>query len=234
MQIQILFFATLKDAAGANKLILDVPDGATIGEIKSGLIQTHPGLGERLPHALAAINQQFAFDEDIAPAGAEVAFFPPVSGGSSDSPTILKVVYEALNMDDLVAAITEESTGAVCVFSGIVRGVTTRDDPHQTTRLEYEAYIPMAEAKMRQVADEIRERWPAVQGIVIVQRIGELQPKTPTVLIACAASHRDTGVFEAARYGIDRLKEIVPIWKKEFGPAGEEWVEGHYHPRRGD
>jgi molybdopterin synthase catalytic subunit len=73
-----------------------------------------------------------------------------------------------------------------------------------------------------------------VEGIAIVQRIGRLEPGTPTVLIACSAAHRDTGVFEAARYGIDRLKEIVPIWKKEFGPDGAEWVEGGYAPSKGD
>ena len=92
----------------------------------------------------------------------------------------------------------------------------------------------MAEAKMGQVADEIRERWPVVEGIAIVQRIGRLEAGTPTILIACTAAHRDTGVFEAARYGIDRLKEIVPVWKKEIGPDGQEWIEGEYHPQRGD
>jgi molybdopterin synthase catalytic subunit len=73
-----------------------------------------------------------------------------------------------------------------------------------------------------------------VEGIAIVQRIGRLEPGSPTVLIACTAAHRDSGVFEAARYGIDRLKEIVPIWKKEFGPTGEAWVEGSYHPGEQD
>ncbi len=87
---------------------------------------------------------------------------------------------------------------------------------------------------MHQVAEEIRQRWPEVEGIAIVQRVGTMQPGTPTVLIACTAAHRDTGVFEAARYGIDRLKEIVPIWKKEVGPEGEEWVEGNYIPGSGD
>lgn len=91
-----------------------------------------------------------------------------------------------------------------------------------------------AEAKMKQVADEIRERWPTIEGIAIVQRIGRLYPRTPTVLIACTAAHRDTGVFEAARYGIDRLKEIVPVWKKEVGPNGEEWIEGDYIPKPGE
>ena len=73
-----------------------------------------------------------------------------------------------------------------------------------------------------------------MQGIAIVQRIGQLAVGQPTVLIACASAHRDSGCFEAARYGIDRLKEIVPIWKKEFGSEGELWVEGSYQPQRTD
>ncbi len=68
----------------------------------------------------------------------------------------------------------------------------------------------------------------------IVQRIGRLEVGTPTISIACTAGHRDTGVFEASRYGIDRLKEIVPIWKKEIGSNGETWIEGHYQPKKGD
>ena len=131
-------------------------------------------------------------------------------------------------------SITLPSTGAACIFTGLVRGLTSRDDPHETVYLEYEAYQPMAEAKMKQVAEEIRQRWPAVQGIAIVQRLGRLYPMTPTVIIACTAAHRDTGVFEAARYGIDRLKEIVPVWKKEIGPQGEEWIEGEYTPGHDD
>jgi molybdopterin synthase catalytic subunit len=126
------------------------------------------------------------------------------------------------------------STGAAAIFTGMVRGATSRGETHETEYLEYEAYIPMAEEKMKQVAEEIRARWSSVEGIAIVQRIGKLFPKTPTVLIVCTAAHRDTGVFEAARYGIDRLKEIVPIWKKEVGPGGEFWVEGDYIPKPGE
>ena len=116
----------------------------------------------------------------------------------------------------------------------MVRGVTSRDDPHETAYLEYEAYVPMAETKMKQVAEEICSKWSSVEGIAIVQRVGKLYPQTPTVLIACTAAHRDTGVFDAARYGIDRLKEIVPIWKKEVGSNGEFWVEGEYIPKAGE
>jgi molybdopterin synthase catalytic subunit len=151
-----------------------------------------------------------------------------------DSPTIYSITESEIDLNNLLAQITLTSTGAAAIFTGMVRGETKRDKPHETVYLEYEAYVPMAESKMKQVADEIRQRWPTVEGIAIVQRIGVLYPKTPTVLIACTAAHRDTGVFEAARYGIDRLKEIVPVWKKEVGPDGEEWAEGDYRPKVGE
>jgi molybdopterin synthase catalytic subunit len=149
-------------------------------------------------------------------------------------PTVFSITEDEIDLNELLARITLTSTGAAALFTGMVRGETTRRDAHKTEYLEYEAYIPMAESKMKQVADEIRARWPVVEGIAIVQRIGKLYPKTPTVLIACTAAHRDTGVFEAARYGIDRLKEIVPIWKKEVSPNGEFWVEGDYTPKAGE
>jgi len=151
-----------------------------------------------------------------------------------DYPTIYSITESEIDLNDLLAKVTLTSTGAAAIFTGMVRGETTRGEAHETAYLEYEAYVPMAESKMKQVADEIREKWPTVEGIAIVQRIGKLYPETPTVLIACTAAHRDTGVFEAARYGIDRLKEIVPVWKKEVGPDGEEWVEGDYRPEPGE
>jgi len=141
-------------------------------------------------------------------------------------PTICLITEEPFDLNALTAQITSPATGAVVIFTGIVRAVTERGNPHETSYLLYEAYAPMAEAMMRQIAEEIRSRWPKVEGIVIVQRIGRLDPGTPTTAIACAAAHRDVGVFEAARYGIERLKEIVPVWKKEVGPHGQEWVEG--------
>ncbi len=232
-EITVLFFASLKDQAGRSQMTMSLPENARVADLKAALADLIPGLQRGLPTSLVSVNHEFAFDEDAIPPGAEVALFPPVSGGNG-FPTIVKVTSELLDLDELVSSITLETTGAACVFTGMVRGKTTRGEPHDTSRLEYEAYIPMAEAKMFQVAEEIRERWPAVEGIAIVQRIGVLAPKTPTVLIACSAAHRDTGVFEAARYGIDRLKEIVPIWKKEIGPDGDVWVEGEYTPTRED
>ena len=142
-----------------------------------------------------------------------------------------RITGDPIDLNQLVAQVTLPTTGAVCTFTGTVRG---RSAAHETARLDYEAYTPMAEAKLRQVAREIRERWPKVEGIAIVQRVGRLPVGAFTVLIAVSAGHRTDGVFEAARYGIDRLKEIVPVWKKEIGPHGEEWIEGHYHPTQAD
>ena len=233
--VTILFFATFKERAGVRRAELDLPNGALVSDLKERLGRDFPGMKGALSSVLVSVNREFAFDQDTIPEGAEIAIFPPVSGGVSvDLPTFCAIVEAPIDLSDLQNRITLPTSGAICVFSGLVRGVTTRKDPHETIYLEYEAYRPMAEAKMRQVADEIRSRWPSVEGIAIVQRVGHLDPGTPTVAIACSAPHRDTGVFEAARYGIDRLKEIVPVWKKEVGPHGEVWVEGDYIPQRDD
>jgi molybdopterin synthase catalytic subunit len=237
--ISVLFFASLRERVGAKQTWIDLPEDAIIQDLKSHLAIKYPALQPMLAISLVAINKEFAADDQIIPDDAEIALFPPVSGGAEDSfsselPTIVEITSEELDLNKLVKQITLPTTGAVCIFTGTVRGVTTRENPHTTHYLFYESYKPMAEAKMSQVAQEIRKDWPAVEGIAIVQRIGRLNPGTPTVLIACSAAHRDTGIFEAAHYGIDRLKEIVPVWKKEIGPHGEEWIEGEYIPKPGE
>lgn len=231
-EVRVLFFATLKDRAGLKETRMSLPEDATIYDLKQRLERQFPDLEGALDSALAAVNREYADESESLPQHAEVAFFPPVSGGSQ--PTVFSITDGSLDLDELLRRITLPSTGAACLFAGMVRAETERALPHRTEYLEYEAYKPMAEEKMRQVADEIRERWPSVEGIAIVQRVGRLYPGTPTVLIACTAAHRDTGVFDAARYGIDRLKEIVPVWKKEVSTDGEFWVEGEYRPERGE
>jgi len=233
IKISVLFFATFRDKAGTNRTEMEIPEGTTIAGLRGILSEKFPGLETLANHALASINKEFAFDDQVIPDGSEVAWFPPVSGGSTP-PTIFSITEDEIDLNQLLESITLPSTGAACFFTGMVRAVTTRHDPHQTEYLEYESYSQMAEEKMQQVADEIRAKWPTVEGVAIVQRIGRLFPGTPTVMIACTAGHRDTGVFEAARYGIDRLKQIVPVWKKEITPSGQEWVEGDYRPKPGE
>jgi molybdopterin synthase catalytic subunit len=232
MQLKILLFATLKDIAGQSQLTLNVPeDVATVADVRRALVNSYPQLQANVAAAIAAVNEEYAFDGDSVKHGDSIAFFPPVSGGAAAFPEIFRLAHEPINHDEIIAAITVPETGAVCVFSGMVRGKTNKETGLlETEHLEYEAYEPMAVAKMRQVASEIRERWPLVQGIAVIQRVGVLEVGQNTVLIACSSGHRDQGCFEAARYGIDRLKEIVPVWKKEVGPDGSSWVEGHYMP----
>ncbi len=237
MQIKVLLFATLKDLAGTNTLTLDLPgDAATLEDVRQRLIRLYPPLEANAKAAIAAINEEYAFAGDAVKNGDTVAFFPPVSGGSdSPYPEIFQLASEPIDHDQLVAAITVVETGAVCIFSGMVRGKTSREGEQiETASLQYEAYAPMALAKMRQVAAEIRERWPLVQGIAIIQRIGHLEVGQNTIVIACSSGHRDQGCFEGARYGIDRLKEIVPVWKQEISTEGKAWVEGHYMPGQDD
>jgi molybdopterin synthase catalytic subunit len=235
MEVTVLYFATLREYAGLREERLSIKEGSTTADLKSLLRTRHIKLEQALESAIVAVNREFAFPEDELHDGDEVALFPPVSGGGSQPrPTFFHLTEEPLDFNEVLEEILLPTSGAACVFTGVVRARTEREGQRETVSLEYEAYQPMAENKMAQVADEIRTRWPMVEGIAIVQRVGHLTPGTPTVLIACTAAHRDTGVFEAARYGIDRLKEIVPIWKKEIGPGGEIWVEGTYHPDKRD
>ena len=238
-QVTVLFFANLRERAGKKKIKMNVPDATSLAVFKELLIEELPNLAPAMESTLFSINKEFAFDHEIIPDGAEIALFPPVSGGAQiksghNRPSFFSIQEDEIDLNKLIKEITTTTSGAVCMFTGIVRGTTLRGDPFDTEYLEYEAYQEMAEYKIHQVAQEIWDQWPDVEGIAIVQRIGRLHAGTPTVLIACSAPHRDSGAFEAARYGIDRLKEIVPIWKMEAGPDGEKWIEGDYYPRAGE
>lgn len=238
MKLTILLFATLKSRAGRNRVEVEIPEGASPTDLLAAVRAACPALAPALDSAVLAVNREFAFEDIALKPGDEVALFPPVSGGTA-GPDYCALAAEPFDLNDLVRRVTLPATGGVCAFTGIVRGQTAPeraggDRLRETVQLNYEAYTAMAEAKLRQVAAEIRERWATVQGIAIIQRIGLLAVGEPTVAVVVSAAHRDQGIFEAARFGIDRLKEIVPVWKQEVGPAAAEWVEGHYRPRPAD
>jgi molybdopterin converting factor subunit 1 len=233
MQLNVKLYATLKDRAKANQVTVQLEDGATIGMLRQKLAADYLALASTLPRCLAAINQEFADDDAVIRVGDEVAFFPPVSGGvdSPTLPTLTRITSDALDLNQIASSLTLPTTGAVVLFTGAVRG---SEQNKKVTQLFYEAYAPMAEAKLRQVADEMRAHFPDIEGVALIQRVGTLSVGETTIVVAVSSPHRDQGSFEAARYGIDRIKEIVPVWKKEIGPNGEEWVEGHYTPKSGD
>jgi molybdopterin synthase catalytic subunit len=234
---RVLFFATLRDKAGVKETRLEFSAGASIAEIKNLVLCKFPALEQFKESMIVAMNHEFAADDQIVSNEAEIAMFPPVSGGEmgyEKYTTIAAIVNQQIDIDALLEKITIPTTGGICTFVGTVRGVTKRGSPHETEQLEYEAYQAMAEAKIQQICNEIRSRWNEIEGMAIVQRVGSLIPGEIAVVVACAASHRDMGIFEAARYGIDRLKEIVPVWKKEVGKEGQVWVEGEYFPQKGE
>lgn len=236
MELTIRLFATLKDRAGQDKITIQLSQPATVQTLLTTLAEAYPALQPALPTALVAVNRNFAFPETAVQPNDEIALFPPVSGGAEwPHPTYFAISQAAPDLNAIHAHLAQPDVGAVVSFTGSVRGATNREGlPSETLYLEYEAYSSMAEQKMGQIAEEIWARWPQVKGIAIVQRVGQLQIGDMTTYVACAAGHRDQGVFEAARYGIDRLKEIVPVWKKEVGSDSSVWVEGHYRPTEED
>jgi molybdopterin synthase catalytic subunit len=235
-QITVFFFATIKEKTGVSQITLKIPENYRVKDLRKDIEYQFPSVEPVIKMALFAVNREYSDSEDTIPLGAEIAIFPPVSGGNTNLiyPTICKVISQDIKVESLTQDIILPSTGAICSFTGIVRAVTERGEVHTTEFLEYEAYTAMAEAKMQQIAQEIRKRWSTIEGIVIVQRLGKVAPGIATVFIACSAAHRDTGIFEATHYGIDRLKEIVPVWKRETGADGEVWIEGDYYPKPGE
>ena len=130
-----------------------------------------------------------------------------------------EITTEEISADEVVSRLASPAVGAVATFIGVVRDMT---DGREVRYLEYEAYPEMAEQSLRQIGDEIRARWQTIRGVAIVHRIGRLEIEEASVVIAVSAAHRPE-VFDALRYAIDRLKEIVPIWKKEVWADGAEW-----------
>jgi molybdopterin synthase catalytic subunit len=227
MKVTLKLFARLREIVGSGKLERHLNEGATVEDLLHVLHSEFPRLSEVSARAIISVNQEFATPDSLLHDGDEVAIFPPVSGGADS----FRVTFDPLSVDEVAQMVVRPHTGAVATFAGVVRNVS---DGKEVAHLEYEAYGEMAIAKMRQVADEAHARWSSVVDIAIVQRIGHLEVGELAIVIAASSVHRDEGCFEACRYTIDRLKQIVPIWKKEIGPTGEEWVEGDYLPMTTD
>lgn len=232
-QVSVLFFATARDLAGVSRIELEIPVHVLVSELRSILAVRFPLLEPVIGQMLVAVNRQFALDDELVADGAEVAVFPPVSGGSGKV-TICELTDAVLDPNRIVQRLSNPSVGAVVMFTGIVRATSARDAGKETIALDYQAYAHMANEKLAQIADEIRSRWPEVYGIALIQRIGYQAVGEISVVVACSSAHRDDGVFDAARYGIDRLKEIVPVWKKDIYADGSEWIEGTYVPQGGE
>ncbi len=227
----ILLFASLRDAIGEQKIKISYAGRLTVSKLKDLLFAQYPQLDFKSKKIIVAVNRKFSLDEDLIPRKAEIALFPPVSGGGTFV-TIIHIINTPIVVEKWISKITFKQTGGISVFLGVVRGKTENSSISTTKSLEYQVYKPMAKEMLEIIAGEIRSKWPKIQGIVIVQRVGILKQGIPSVLIACSSSHRDEGIFSATAYAIERLKKIVPVWKKEIGPDGESWIEGDYIPSK--
>lgn len=134
---------------------------------------------------------------------------------------IFRITTERIDPEAVRSLVEDDGAGAIVLFHGVVRNRALSG--REVTHLEYEAYPEMAEEKMEQIGQEIRDRYDIKQ-VAIVHRVGQLALGEASVVIAVSSARRRSA-FEASEYAIHRLKEIVPIWKKEIGPDGQSWVE---------
>ena len=216
MAVTVLYFAAARERAGVSRESLDVPAGARVSDVLALLSARHPALTPLLPHLRVAVQQQFVGLDAPVPQDAELALIPPVAGGS---PGLFAVVDRPLVLSQVVDAVAGEAAGGLVTFSGAVRNQTKG---RRVLRLEYEAYAPMAEAKLAEIGQEVASRWPGTR-LAIMHRVGTLVPGELAVVIAASAAHRQEA-FRGCEHAIERLKQDVPIWKKEFFEDGEVWV----------
>ncbi|MCL4543204.1 MAG: molybdopterin converting factor subunit 1 [Chloroflexi bacterium] len=218
MHIRVRLFASLRELAGTSESVLALADGSSVLDAWQACVSRWPAL-EKVRQSIAlAVNHDFVRADTLLKDGDELALLPPVSGGAGT----VELTTEPLSTDRLVSAVLRPSDGGLVVFSGIVRNHT---DGRSVRALEYEAYPEMALATLQQVAVETEERWPMAR-LAIAHRLGYLEVGQVSVIVAASAPHR-AEAFAACRYGIDRLKEIVPIWKKEFFENDETiWPQG--------
>ncbi|MCU1283195.1 MAG: molybdopterin converting factor, subunit 1 [bacterium] len=215
MRVRILYFAVVRERLRRDDEELELPEGATADAAWRALEQRHPELGGLRSVVKLAINEEFAAPDRVLADGDVIALIPPVAGGAG----VFRVSDEPLSLDEVVRAVTSDEHGGVVTFTGVVR----RQSRGKTiVRLEYEAYRPMAERKLAEIGAQLAAEQPGVR-VAIVHRVGALAVGDVAVVIAASAPHR-AAAFDACRAAIDRLKESVPIWKKEIAEDGEEWI----------
>ena len=220
MKVSVRLFAGLQDLIGERSISLDLADGATVAELREQLGREYPRVTPFLTTLVCAVDDEYVPTEHALRDGDHVALIPPVSGGSDG---IFKITAEPLDPQALVQAVRQDESGALVLFYGVARD---HSEGRRVRALEYEAHESLAEKKLREVADEVRRRWP-ITGIGILHRTGHLEIGETSLLVAVSAAHRQEA-FEACHYAVDRIKQIVPIWKKEiWEDGGGAWAAGH-------
>lgn len=225
--VSVLLFASLRDVAG-ERIEIEVPRGATVQTLLKCSAHAVPSIAAWIPHIRVAVNCEYASASQVVSAEDEIAFLPPVSGGATSTgefdrtPVFVDVVEETIRVEELIAWAQDAlqgGAGAVVPFIGVVRNNARGK---RVNHLEYQAYPAMAKRELEAVARETAAGWKV--SCAIVHRVGKLQIGEASIVIAVASPHR-AAAFEACRFAIDRVKETVPIWKKEIAEDGSWWVE---------
>ncbi len=213
----MLYFAVFRERIGRDEDTLELEDGATVGDAITALAAKHPAIAALRGKFRCAVNQDFIDDDRVLADRDELALIPPVAGGTGSRH--VQLLPTPLSLDRCVAAVSGPGMGGIVTFTGMVRrhsrGIVV-------DRLEYEAYAPMAVREMTRLCDEIEAEIAGTK-LAVEHRVGRLEIGDLAVVIAAAAPHR-AEAFTACRAMIDRLKDRVPIWKKEIGEDGAEWV----------
>jgi MoaE-MoaD fusion protein len=220
MKVRLRLFGAVSERAGLDEETIEIPDGATAGDLLRLVVDRYPSTVGVLGQVAVAVNLEVASTGAPLSDDDEVALLPPVAGGAASILTGLR--YGSPSIEEARAAVTAPSAGGTAIFVGTVRD---HSDGQVVERLEYSAYPEMAERVLHQVAEEAAEKWP-LAGVAILHAVGDLVVGDVTVVVACSAPHRGEAL-DACRYAIDEVKRRTPIWKKEVGPEGERWVGLH-------
>jgi molybdopterin converting factor subunit 1 len=233
VRIRVLFFGVLRDITGRREDFLDLPEGGRLGAIFEHYASLFPRLQGMAQSVVLALNQEFAAPSAMLKEGDEVAFLPPVSGGASgaflemihdrETGNFFALTRKPIDTREIIADLLRGEDGAVVDFEGVARNNTKG---RATRYLEYECYEAMAVKMMAQIGREIAAGY-AIGRIAMVHRLGRIEIGEASVAVVVTAPHRKPA-FEAALEGINRLKRLVPVWKKEYLIDGEVWVDGEW------
>jgi molybdopterin converting factor subunit 1 len=222
MRLRVLYFAVFREKLGRSDDVLALAEGACVGDAITALAARHDVIARLRGKFRVAVNQDFADDDRALADGDELALIPPVAGGVDVPPPAgrhVQLLATPLSLDRCIAAVGGAGMGGIVTFTGMVRrhsrGVAV-------DHLEYEAYGTMAVREMARLCDELEAEIAGAK-LAVEHRVGHLEVGDIAVVIAAAAPHR-AEAFTACRAMIDRLKDRVPIWKKEIGDDGEAWI----------
>ena len=232
MRVSVKLFAALRETAGTSDLSLEFAgDAVTVHAFRTRLAEAVPALRPLLESVAVAVNEEYTRSgEQAIRDGDVVALIPPIAGGAeepnvttTETPHFL-CTPDVLDRDGLRDLVRTDEAGAVVLFEGIVRN---HHQGHAVLSLEYEAYAPMAEKQLAAVAAEVLRDYAdrEVYDIAAHHRTGPMGIGDVSLLVAVSAAHRKDA-FDAALRAVDRIKETVPVWKKEYGPDGATWQEG--------